>query len=77
MQINAGPQGMRQVLAGIKKSYAPVDLIGKQAVFIGNLAPRKMMGFESHGMLLVAEGDDGKVYFVSPQKPVPNGTRLR
>lgn len=76
MHVNFGPRGQRTILAGIRKWYLPVDLIGKQAVFVYNLKPRLMMGHESQGMLLIAQGNDGG-HFVSPGKMVPNGTRLQ
>lgn len=77
MQIDFGPKGMRQILAGIKQSYAPADLLGKQAIFVTNLKPRNMMGIESQGMMLVSKDADGKVYINGPAAPVPNGTRLQ
>jgi methionyl-tRNA synthetase len=77
MQIDFGAKGMRQILAGIKQSYAPADLIGKQAVFVTNLKPRNMMGTESQGMMLVSKDVDGRVYINSPVAQVPNGTRLQ
>jgi methionyl-tRNA synthetase len=51
----------RQILSGIAQWYAPEDLIGRRIIIIANLAPRKMRGLESHGMLLAAShGEDGK-----------------
>jgi len=51
----------RQILSGIAQWYAPEDLIGRRIIIVANLAPRKMRGFESHGMLLAAShGEDGK-----------------
>ncbi len=77
MQVNFGDKGMRQILAGIRASYKPEELIGKQGIFVFNLKPRAMMGMESQGMLLVGEGADGKVRISTVAEPVPNGTRLR
>lgn len=77
MQVNFGDKGMRQILAGIRKSYAPEDLIGKQGIFVFNLKPRAMLGLESNGMMLVAESNDGIVKMATVAQPVPNGTRLR
>ena len=77
MQIDFGQNGMRQILAGIKKWYTPQDLINKQAVFVYNLKPRKMMGIESQGMMLLAENEQGDLQIVNPVGVVPNGTRLR
>jgi len=75
LQVNFGPLGMRQILSGVKKSYAPSDVLGKQGVFVTNLKPRKMMGFESHGMMLFAL-HDGKHTFITSSDVVPNGTRV-
>ncbi|MFC1842575.1 methionine--tRNA ligase [Candidatus Dependentiae bacterium] len=77
LQVDCGSYGKRQVFAGVKKFYSPEDLIGKQGVFVVNLKPRKMMGMESQGMMLFAEGDDKKLQMVTISAPVPNGTRLR
>ena len=51
--------GGRQILSGIAQYYKPEDLVGKQVVFIANLAPRKMRGMDSEGMLLCADSPDG------------------
>ena len=77
LQVNFGSHGMRQVLSGVKRSFSPVDLIGKQAVFVFNLAPRKMMGLESQGMLLTAEDENKQLKIIAPQAVVPNGTQLK
>ena len=77
LQVNFGEHGMRQILAGVKKSFSISDLLNKQAIFVFNLAPRKMMGLDSQGMLLVAENDQKKLVLISPTMTVPNGTRLK
>src|SRR5690606_41348608 len=51
----------RQVLAGVAKHLKPEGLVGKHVVVVANLAPRKMMGMESQGMLLMAEDRDGRL----------------
>jgi len=76
LQVNFGPHGMRQVLSGIKKFFSPTDIIGKQAVFIVNLKPRKMMGLESQGMILTVTDADDKLKLLTVDN-VPNGTRLK
>lgn len=76
MQIDLGEEKPRQILGGIKSHYLPEDLKGKQVVIVANLEPRKLMGFESQGMMLVADGEDGLV-FLSPEKQVPAGTKIR
>lgn len=75
--VDFGPKGKRTILAGIRKWYLPIDLIGKQAIFIYNLKPRLMMGHESQGMLLMAEDAAGGAHYISPAEPVPDGTRLK
>ena len=76
LQVNFGSLGMRQVLSGIKKFFSPADIIGKQAVFIVNLKPRKMMGLESQGMILTVTDADNKLRLITVEN-VPNGTRLQ
>ena len=76
LQVNFGKRGTRTILAGIRKLYAPTDIVGKQAVFVYNLKPRAMMGLESQGMLLIAEDAHGG-HFVMPESPVEPGTRLK
>ncbi|WP_421827334.1 methionine--tRNA ligase [Larkinella sp.] len=65
--------GPRQILSGIAKHFAPEALIGKQVTFLANLAPRKMMGLESQGMILMAEDRDGSLSLIGPDKAVWNG----
>jgi methionine--tRNA ligase beta chain len=77
LQIDFGYQGKRQILAGIKKSYAVNELMGKQVTCVINLKPRMMLGFESQGMVLAAQDEKGKTQLVSPFASVPNGTRLK
>ena len=76
--VNFGPElGTKTILSGIKKWYNPESLINKQAIFIINLPPRKMMGiYESEGMIMAAEKDD-KVVILKPAKKMPNGARIR
>ena len=69
----------RQILSGIAKYYKPEDLVGKTAVAILNLPPRKMMGLESNGMLLSAVREvDGKeeLNLILLDDSVPAGARL-
>jgi len=69
---------VRQVLAGIALSYAPVDLVGRKVVIVTNLAPRKMRGLESNGMLLAASvGPDGKPVLCTFAEDVPAGAKVK
>lgn len=77
MTVDLGDRGKRTILAGIKKSYEPAELVGKRGLFIANLKPRKMAGMESQGMMLVAEDETGKVQLVQFPDVVKNGVRLR
>ena len=77
LQVNFGQEGTRQILSGIKQFFAPEQLIGKQHVFVFNLKPRAMMGFESHGMILTATDAQGALHLVRAEHEVPNGTRLK
>ncbi|MFN8354974.1 MAG: methionine--tRNA ligase [Spirosomataceae bacterium] len=63
----------RTVLSGIAEHYSPEEVVGKQVCLLANLAPRKMMGMESQGMILMAEDRDGKLAFVQPSFGVWNG----
>ena len=65
--------GGRQILSGIAKHFSPEELIGKQVTFLANLSPRKMMGFESQGMILMAEDRDGTLALITPGETVWNG----
>ena len=51
----------------------PEEIVGKQVVVVANLAPRKMRGIESNGMILMAEDKEGKLYFVSPEDKINSG----
>ncbi len=63
----------RTILSGIAEHFSPEEMIGKQVTFIANLAPRKMMGIESQGMILMAEDADGSLSLLQPHKKVWNG----
>ncbi len=72
LQVNDGFV-IRTILSGIAEHFAPEDLVGKQVTFLANLAPRKMMGIESEGMILMAEDADGSLALVQPNKLIWNG----
>ncbi len=63
----------RTVVSGIAKDFKAEEIIGQQVVVVANLAPRKLRGIQSQGMILMAEDNDGKLAFVSPQKGWGNG----
>jgi methionyl-tRNA synthetase len=63
----------RTIISGIAKHYSPEDIIGKKVMVLVNLAPRKMRGVESEGMILLSEDENGKLYFVEPSAEANNG----
>ncbi|WP_299455667.1 methionine--tRNA ligase [uncultured Microscilla sp.] len=67
----------RTVLSGIAQHFSPEDIVGKQVCLLANLAPRKMKGIESQGMVLMAEDSEGNLKFVSPTDAVNNGSTVR
>jgi methionyl-tRNA synthetase len=67
----------RTIVSGIAEHYNPADIIGKQVSVLINLAPRKIRGIESQGMILMAENNEGNLAFVSPEKVIDNGGEVR
>lgn len=78
LQLDLGPLGKRQILAGVAKFYTPESLVGKRIVVVANLQPAKLMGHESQGMLLAASTSDGsKLLIVDPGQDMPEGSEVR
>ncbi len=75
LQIDLGFE-TRTVVSGIALHYQPEAIIGKQVVVVANLAPRKMRGIESNGMILMGEDKSGKLHFVSPGEIIDNGSAV-
>ena len=67
----------RTVVSGIAEHFAPEEVVGKQVTLVANLAPRKMRGIESQGMILMAENAAGKLVFVNPDAAVDAGSEVR
>ncbi len=67
----------RIVVSGIAEYYKPEDIVGTKVSILVNLAPRKLRGIESQGMILMAEDSDGKLCFVSPTEDVNNGSEVK
>ena len=65
---------IKTVVSGIALHFAPEEVIGKSLLYLSNLAPRKMKGIESQGMILMAENSDGKLYFMQPSGDVDSGS---
>lgn len=66
----------RTILSGIARHYSPEELVGKQVTLLANLAPRKMMGIESQGMILTAEDPDGTLKLIQPAGEVSPGSTI-
>ncbi len=75
LQVDTGEN--RQIVAGIGKSYSPEELNGKSIVVVTNLKPAKLMGVESHGMLLAATDSNGELSIIVPEKEVKQGAQIR
>ncbi|ETB64169.1 TPA: hypothetical protein DIC38_00370 [Candidatus Nomurabacteria bacterium] len=72
-----GEKKLRQIISGIKETYPdPSVLINKQVLYIVNLEPRKIKGYDSNGMLMAVDGVDGKPVFLVPENPVSSGVRI-
>lgn len=76
LTVDFGEEGIRNILSGIKEWYKPEDLEGKLFIFILNLQPRRMMGEDSEGMILAAEGAS-QPYPLIPSGDVPPGAAIR
>lgn len=68
---------VRTVVSGIAAYFTPEEIVGRQVSILVNLAPRKMRGVESQGMILMAEDADGKLVFVAPESVVNPGSEIR
>jgi methionyl-tRNA synthetase len=75
LQVDTGEN--RQIVAGIGNAYTPEDLEGQRVVVVTNLAPAKLMGVESQGMLLAATDSNGTLAIIRPDKDVKEGARIK
>ncbi len=76
LEVDIGTE-VRQILAGIAEAYAPETLVGRKVVIVANLAPRKLRGMESNGMIVAASLEDGKPVLAGFLEDVPVGARLK
>lgn len=76
LELDMGNE-MRTVVSGIALHFKPEEIIGKQVTVVANLAPRKMKGIESRGMILMAQNADGRLIFVSPLETADAGSEVR
>jgi methionyl-tRNA synthetase len=77
MTVDFGTElGKRTILAGIKFYYSKEEIKGKKSIFVFNLAPRALAGFESQGMILAAKNSEGKYKITFVDESVAQGSRL-
>lgn len=67
---------IRIIVSGIAESFTPEEIVGKQVTVLVNLAPRKIRGIESQGMLLLTDKEDGKLTFLVPEEKTLNGVNI-
>ena len=75
LEIDLGTE-KRTIVSGIALHYSAEEMVGKQVVVVTNLAPRKMKGIESQGMILTAEDQDGKLRLLRPEEMVAPGSSI-
>ena len=74
-QVKIGSQ-VKQIVSGIKSNYKPEDMVGKKVMVLVNLKPAKLAGIISEGMILCAEGFDGELALMTPDKDMPAGAEI-
>lgn len=77
LRIDFGEGGVRTSSAQIADLYEPADLVGLQVVAVVNLPPRRVAGFDSQVLVLAAENGRGENVLLMPERPVPDGRRVR
>ncbi len=77
LKVDLGEAEPRSIVAGIATSYGPEELVGRTVVVVANLKPRKLRGVSSQGMLLAAEGRDGRLHLATLPDEVAPGTRVK
>jgi methionyl-tRNA synthetase len=73
LSIDLGSE-QRVIVSGIAQYFKPEELVGHQVVVVANLAPRKMRGIESNGMILMAEDPEGRLHFIQPDEKIAAGS---
>ena len=75
LELNIGGE-TRTVLSGIAEHFSPEEVVGRDVLYLANLAPRKIRGIESQGMVLLAENEEGKLQFVKPDGAIEPGSTV-
>ena len=76
LKVDIGNE-QRTIVSGIAEAYSPEEVVGKKVTVLTNLAPRKIRGIESQGMLLMSEDSGGKIVILSPDAGAENGATIR
>ena len=74
-QVDVGDKTL-QIVSGIRKYYTPEEMVGKRVLVVTNLAPAKLAGVESQGMLLCTEDKEGNYVLMTPEKDAPAGAEV-
>ena len=77
VQLDDGSEAGRTICAGLRDVYTSDDLLGLQVVVVANLAPRKLRGVMSEGMMLAADDENGCVRLLTVSDAITNGSRVR
>ena len=78
LTVDLGEENTRTIVAGLKKHYKKEDLKNKKAIFVANLAPVKLRGIESDGMILASVSkDESKIIILQPEKDIEQGSKIR
>ena len=75
LQVDIGSE-VRTIVSGIAESFSPEEVVGQQVTVLTNLAPRKIRGVESQGMILMADTPDGGLSFIEPERKISNGQQI-
>jgi methionyl-tRNA synthetase len=75
LSVDLGSE-QRVIVSGIAQHFKPEEIVGRQVVVVANLAPRKMRGIESNGMILMAEDPAGRLHFVQPGEKIAAGSEV-
>ena len=78
LMVNLGEEAPRQIISGISLYFPDCSLlVGKKCMFVANLEPRTIKGYESNGMILAVSTEDGKFSLLEPNETIPAGAKAR
>ena len=77
LKVDLGEEKPRTIVAGIAEAYPPEQLLNRKVVIVANLAPRKLKGIESNGMIVAASVEGGKPVLAGFLEEIPPGARLK